>query len=98
MRPLRRPHWPLSARMRPSRRRFLAGLAAVGVGAGLGAWGASGPEGAPPPAFAPTIGDLADLPPYHPPGRPDLRPSSYILQPAGERILAALLARLDPTA
>src|SRR3954469_19022034 len=98
MRPLHRPDWSSSAWTRPSRRRFLAGLAGLGVGAGLGAWGAVGPDGAPPPALAPTLGDLATLPPYHPPGRPDLRPATYLLQSAGERVFAALLARLDPTA
>ena len=89
MRPLRRPYWSSSAWTRPSRRRFLAGLAGLGVGAGLGAWGAVGPDGAPPTALAPTLGDLADLPPYHPPGGPDLRPATYLLQEAGERAFAS---------
>jgi hypothetical protein len=67
------------------------------VGAGLGLWGATPPESAPPVAVAPTIGAVPELAPYHPPGRPELRPATYLLQEAGERLFAALLARLDPT-
>jgi hypothetical protein len=68
----------------------------LGVGAGLGIGGAGLPGGAPPVALAPALGEPPGLPPYLPPGRPDLRPATYLLQQAGERLFAALLARLDP--
>jgi hypothetical protein len=88
-----------------SRRAFLGGLLGLGGGAALlGWWGAQ--QG------APWVGDLGNLPaPLEPLARvgrdlavlprsaaTNQRPATYLLQEAGERAFASLVARLDPHA
>lgn len=82
------------------RRRFVAGLAGVSAAAGLAAWGAgeywSWNLPAPEPDSPWGVGLLAPAPPTFPAA--DQRPGTYLLQEAGERVFASLLARLNPAA
>jgi hypothetical protein len=100
-------------RQGPSRRAFLTGLLGLGGGTALlGWWGAR--EGAPWASDLANLwaGEIPDLPaPLEPLSRlgrdltglprapgPDQRPATYLLQEAGERTFASLIARLDTRA
>ncbi len=86
-----------------SRRAFLGGLLGAGAGAALGGWLVA-ERGE---ALLESLGSLPDPtllldagaswggPPG---GRPNQRPATYLLQDAGERAFASLVARLDPSA
>lgn len=78
------------AQRRTSRRRFLAGLAASAAlaGGGLAAW-----RWQQPPAARPAAPELHAPEPWA-----AQRPATYLLQEAGQRAFASLLARLDPAA
>ncbi len=87
--------------VRVARRAFLAGLAGLGAGAGLAAWVTRQPEGGaarvPEVALPPVVARrLPPARPVTPP--PGFRPATYLLQDAGERAFASLLARLDRAA
>jgi len=78
-----------------SRRDFLAGLIGFGAGTGVATWWSARPTGEP---LSPL--PIADWAPQLDAAvaRGDQRPATYLLQEAGERVLASLLARLDRTA
>src|SRR5207244_9789489 len=95
--PWRRRQRPDAAVPRLSRRHFFAGLAGLGVGTSVAAWGAAQQERPLLAVFRPSVSAQA-LAPYSPALPSDQRPATYFLQQAGARTFAAVLARLDPTA
>lgn len=94
-----------ASRVRVSRRGFLGGLLTAGGGAALASWLVSErggelsdlADGLARQVESIWLGFTGDTPPGDGPSA-DQRPATYLLQNAGERALASLVARLDPSA